>query len=140
MGKFSALPRGSIKSLFYSVNPFSVQSRAYRRGSHAAWEGAAEMKHSRQKGLTALCSLPGQRPRGGGALGIPATMPHQADFPLGCRHNNREIPGMLNKLPGTQDVPGKEQREIPDFFSLTEKEREERILQDSYYRQKGTKT
>lgn len=24
---------------------------------------------------------------------------------------------MLSKLPGTQDVPRKEQREIPDFFS-----------------------
>lgn len=87
MGKFSALPRGSIKSLFYSVNPFPVETRAYRRGSHAAWEAAAEMKHSRQKGLTALGSLPGQRLRGGGAVGIPATMPDQADFPLGCRHN-----------------------------------------------------
>lgn len=45
------------------------------------------MKYSSQKGLTALCSLPGQRLGWGGAEGIPATMPDQAAFPLGCRHN-----------------------------------------------------
>lgn len=46
-----------------------------------------ETKYSSQKGLTALCFLPGQWLGWGGAMGIPPTMPDQAALPLGCRHN-----------------------------------------------------
>lgn len=71
--------------------------------------------------------------------------PDQAALPLGCGHNaflrDRAIPGVLSKLPGTQDVPRKEQTESPDFSPLPEeKDREETILQESWDRQEGTKT
>lgn len=70
---------------------------------------------------------------------VPGEDARPSSFPLGCRHNTFLTEGdtrNVSKLPGTQDVPGKEQGKYQGFF-LTENVR---ILQESYYRQKGTKT
>lgn len=102
-----------------------------------------EMKYSSQKGLTALCFLPGQWLGWGGAMGIPPTMPDQAALPLGCRHNTFLTEGNtrnVEQAPRHTGCAKEGAKGNTRFFFLPEKDREERILQESYYRQKGTKT
>lgn len=142
MGKFPALPRGSIKRLFYSVNPFPVEARAYHRGSHAAWEAAAERWNTAAKKGSQPCAFSPGSLSWGGALGIPAKMPDQAAFPLGCRHNTfltEEYQECWASSQTHRMCQGRSKGKYQIFF-LTVKDREERILQKSSYRQKGTKT
>lgn len=136
MGKFSVLPRGSIKRSFYSVNQFTVEARAYRKGSHATWQGV-EMKYSshRQKGcaaprkaLLAPWAAVGARQCHGDS-----TKKAKPSNYLGCRCSTFLTEGNIRNTEQASWHTGcaKERvKGIARFFSSPREYREETILQE----------
>lgn len=123
MGKFSALPRGSIKRPFYSVNPFPVQAQVYRRGSHAAGKQQhRELKYSsRGQKWSSASRVAAPAPwaaasrgwcRGGG------TRPSSSS--PGCRHDGFLTQGLhqsAEQAPGHMGCAEGEAKGITGFLS-----------------------